>query len=126
VKQCAYFPQPNCEAWKQNNATTEMETTMNTREIWIFGMAAMGLVLTSQVQAAPNFMNGAFIVAARDQGEEVRPDQREDPRKNKRRASKRETEPEEPQGYGYGYERRQRERIELDRPDRDSGPRGRR
>ena len=85
----------------------------------------MGLVLTSQVQAAPNFMNGAFIVAARDQGEEVRPDQR-DSRKDKRRASKRQTESEEPQGYGYGYERRQQERSEQDRFDRDSAPRGRR
>jgi hypothetical protein len=113
MKQCAYFPQPKCEAWKRNNATTEMETTMNTRHNWIFGMAVLGLALTAPVQAAPDFMDGAFIVAERDQAEAVRPDQR-DSRKEKRRESKREAEREEPRGYGYGYERRQKQQSDED------------
>ena len=60
-------------------------------------------------------MDGAFIVAKRDRGDEVRPDPR-DARKDdpRRRTSavqpKREAEREEPQGYGYGYERRQQQR----------------
>ena len=83
------------------------------RQLWIFGLATLGLALAAPVQAAPDFMDGSFIVAKRDQADEVRPDQN-DTRKDKRRASKREAEREEPQGYGYGYERRQQERIEED------------
>jgi hypothetical protein len=93
-----------------------METTMNARQLGIIGLAALGLALTAPVQAAPDFMDGAFIVAKRDRADEVRQDPR-DARKDDRRASKRE----EPQGYGYGYERRQQQRYE------DEGrPRGRR
>jgi hypothetical protein len=121
VKQNAYFPQPHCEAWKQNNATPEMEITMNTRHNWVFGMAALGLALSAPVQAAPNYMDGAFIVAERDQGNEARQDQR-DARKDKRREAKRKTDSEEPQGYGYGYERRQQKQI----IEEEGRPRGRR
>jgi len=101
-----------------------METTMNTlmdintRQPWIFGLAALGLALAAPAQAAPDFMDGGFIVATSDRGDEARPDRR-DTRKNKqasegnkRRASEREAEREEPQGYGYGYERRQQKQIE--------------
>jgi hypothetical protein len=76
--------------------------------------------MTAPVQAAPDFMEGAFVVAKRDQVDEVRPDQRDD-RGDTRRAGRREAEREEPQGYGYGYERRQQQRNQDD--DR---PRGRR
>jgi len=90
---------------------------INTRQFWIFGLAALGLALTAPVQAAPDFLDGAFIVAQRDRGDEVRQDQRdarqdEYPEGHKRRASRREAEREEPQGYGYGYERRQQQRFE--------------
>jgi hypothetical protein len=100
-----------------------METTMNTRQLWIFGLTALGLALAAPVQAAPDWMDGAFIVAQRDRGDEVRPAQRE-ARKDERRASKREAEAEaeEPQGYGYGYERRQqkqKQRMEDDSHSRD-------
>lgn len=93
---------------------------MNTRVGWMVGVAALGLALAAPVHAAPDFMDGTFIVAKRDQADEARPDQH-DARKDKRRASKREAEREEPQGYGYGYERRQQER-----PEQDSRPRDRR
>ena len=99
---------------------------MNTRHIAIFGMAALGLALASPVQAAPDFMDGAFIVAKNDRGGEVRQEPR-DSRKDdsseggKRRASKHETVREDPQGYGYGYERRQQQRIEEN--DRSRGRR---
>lgn len=83
------------------------------RQLWIFGLSSLGLVLAAPVQAAPDFMDGSFIVAKRDQADEARPDQN-DARKDKRRASRREVVREEPQGYGYGYERRQQERIEED------------
>ena len=88
------------------------------RQLWIFGLATLGLALAAPVQAAPDFMDGSFIVAKRDRDEEVRPDQR-DVRKDDRRKSKREAEREEPQGYGYGYERRQHERVEEDSRSRD-------
>jgi hypothetical protein len=81
---------------------------MNTRNVGILGLAALGMILTAQVQAAPNFMEGSFIVAKRDQVEEPRQDQR-DTGKDKHRASKQEVEGDEPQGYGYGYERRQQQ-----------------
>lgn len=110
-------------------ATTDMETTMdtlrgiNTRQLGIFGLAALGLALTAPVQAAPDFVGGAFIVATRDHGDEVRQDQRDtrrEPRRDERRDARRDR-GDEPQGYGYGYERRQQQQIEE-----DSRARGRR
>lgn len=99
---------------------------MNTQKTWIFGLAALGLALAAPVQAAPDFMDGAFIVAKSDRGDEVRPDPRgarkdAPPEGDKRRATRREAVREEPQGYGYGYERRQQERFEGD--DRSRGRR---
>ena len=96
---------------------------MNIRQLWISGLAALGLALAAPVQAAPDLMDGAFIVAKRDRGDEVRPDRR-DARKDERRAVKREGETEEPQGYGYGYERRQQKQQQ--RPEDGSRPRDRR
>ena len=92
---------------------------MNTRQLGMFGLAALGLALTAPAQAAPDFLDGTFV-AARDRGDEVRQDQR-DARKDKRRAARREAGREEPQGYGYGYERRQQQRFEDD--DRSRGRR---
>ena len=87
---------------------------MKTRLIGMIGLATLGLALAVPVQAAPDFLDGAFMVAKRDQGEETRQDQR-DARKDKRRGSKqREAGQDESQGYGYGYERRQQERFEED------------
>lgn len=99
---------------------------MNTRQFGIFGLAALGLALAAPVQAAPDLMDGAFLLAKRDRVEDVRPDPRDarkdaQPEENRRRAPRRDAEREEPQGYGYGYERRQQQRFEED--DR---PRGRR
>ncbi len=91
---------------------------MNTRVGWMVGVTALGLVLTAPVHAAPDFMDGAFIVAKRDQVDEIRQDQHA-ARRDSHRASKREGDREEPQGYGYGYERRQQERSEQDRRPRD-------
>ena len=97
---------------------------MNTRHTWIVGLAALGLALAAPVQAAPDLMDGAFIVAKRDRGDEVRPDRR-DARKDERRAAGHEAETEEPQGYGYGYERR-RQKQQRQRPEDGSRPRDRR
>ena len=99
---------------------------MNTRQTWIFGLVALGLALAAPVQAAPDFMDGAFIVAKNDRGGEVRQEPRDSrkddsPEGGKRGASKHETVREEPQGYGYGYERRQQQRIEEN--DRSRGRR---
>ena len=93
---------------------------MNARHIGILGLAALGLAMAAPVQAAPDFMDGAFVVAKRDRVDEVRPDPRDD-RRDTRRDSRREAEREEPHGYGYGYERRQQQRNQ----DEDR-PRGRR
>jgi hypothetical protein len=101
-------------------AATETETTMNARQLGILGLAALGLALAAPVQAAPKFMDGAFIVVSQnDPADEARRDRREasngaPPEGNKRRASKRDATREEPQGYGYGYERRQQQRFEED------------
>jgi hypothetical protein len=93
-----------------------METTMNARQLWIFGLTALGMVLAAPVQAAPGFMDGAFIVAKRDRAEEVRQDQHDtrDMRQDERRAPKSNANRDEPQGYGYGYERRQQKQFEED------------
>ena len=96
-------------------------TSRNTRTGWIVGLATLGLALSAPVQAAPNFVEGGFIVAKRDRGDEVRSDPRET-RNEERRAPKREAEQqEEPQGYGYGYERRRQQQDEQE--DRSRGRR---
>jgi hypothetical protein len=100
-----------------------METTMNTRQLWISGLAALGLALAAPVQAAPDLMDGAFIVAKRDRGDEVRPDRR-DARRDERRAAGHEAGTEEPKGYGYGYERRRQKQPQQ--PEEGSRPRDRR
>ena len=96
---------------------------MNTRQLWISGLAALGLAAAAPVQAAPDLMDGAFIVAKRDRGDEARPDQR-DARKDERRAAGHEAGAEEPQGYGYGYERRRQKQPQQ--PEEGSRPRDRR
>ncbi len=83
------------------------------RKCWTIGLATLGLALAAPVQAAPNFMDGAFMVAKRDQADEAHQDRR-DSRRDDRRNARRDAEREEPQGYGYGYERRQQERNEQD------------
>src|SRR3569833_2172850 len=90
-------------------ATTEMETTMNTRRNWIIGLAGLGLVIAVTVQAAPNFMDGVIIVAKRDRADEDRQAARDDRRDRG----------DEPQGYGYGYERRQQRKFEYEGRPRD-------
>ena len=99
---------------------------MNARQLGIFGLAALGLALAAPVQAAPDFMDGALIVAQRDRTEEARQERREArkdeyPEGHKQRATRRGAGREEPQGYGYGYERRQQQRSEED--DRNRGRR---
>ena len=91
---------------------------MNARNNLILGAAVLGLALAAPVQAAPDFIEGSFIVAKRDQPDETRQDKRE-PRKSDRRDAKHEAERETPPGYGYGYERRQQEKNEQDDRSRD-------
>ncbi len=91
---------------------------MNARQKLISALAGLGLVIAVPVQAAPNFMDGAIIVAKRDRADEVRQDPR-DTRRDERRAAPRETVREERDGYGYGYERRQQQRLEEDHRPRD-------
>jgi hypothetical protein len=102
-----------------------METTMNTRQFGILGLAALGLALAAPVQAAQDFMGGAFVAASQD--DEVRRDPRDSRRdeqseEDKRRPSRRAAKRDEPHGYGYGYERRHQKRFEDD----DDRSRGRR
>ena len=98
---------------------------INTRQLGMLGLAALGLALAAPVQADPGFMDGAFIVAKRDRADEVRQDQRDARRDDRRdeRHDARRGRGEEPQGYGYGYgyERRQQQRFEED--DRTRGRR---
>ncbi len=94
---------------------------MDTRQTWIIGLAALGLAMVSPVHAAPDYLDGAFIVAKRDRGDEARQDRRDARKPDQRRAPGRAAERNEPPGYGYGYERRQQEQ-----PEPDSRPRGRR
>lgn len=90
---------------------------MNTRHRGWIGLAALGLALAGPVHAAPDYLDGAFIVAKRERGEDVRPAPRGDRRDAPR--DRREAEREEPRGYGYGYERRQQHRNEGDDRRRD-------
>ena len=91
---------------------------MNSRYSGLFGLASLGLALAGPVQAAPDFMDGAFIVAQRERGEDIRQGPRDARREG--RPPRRGVEHEEPRGYGYGYERRhQHEREEDRRPPRD-------
>jgi hypothetical protein len=82
-----------------------------TRKSWVIGVAALGLAVAIPAQAAPDFMDGAFIVAKQERSEDARTDQR-DAGKDAQRATKRKADRDEPQGYGYGYERRQQQRSE--------------
>jgi len=92
---------------------------MNTRLNWIFGLAGLGLAVATPVHAAPDFMEDAFIVAQRDQGDEVRQDRRGG-RKDGQRAAKREAGRDEAPGYGYGYERRQQQdQSNQNQPNQD-------
>ncbi|NDP48171.1 MAG: hypothetical protein GZ085_07230 [Sulfuriferula multivorans] len=91
---------------------------MNARNNLILGAAVLGLALAAPVQAAPDFIEGSFIVAKRDQPDDARQDKRET-RKSDRRDSKHEAGRETPPGYGYGYERRQQEKNEQDDRSRD-------
>ena len=93
---------------------------MNTRQIVIFAIAALGLTLAIPVQAAPRYLEDAFIVAKRESRDEARQDPR-DERGDARRDRRRDAEQEEPRGYGYGYERRQQQDREGD--DRRRGRR---
>ena len=98
---------------------------MNTRQSWIFGMAALGLAVAAPVEAAPDFTDGPFMIVKNEGGgrnarsDEFRNEQRDDHPKDVRRPSKREAVRDEPQGYGYGYERRQQQRPEEN--DRSRG-----
>ena len=98
---------------------------MNARHLGLFGLAALGLALTAPVQADPEFMESAFIVAQRDRGERGnrgnRGERTEVRRQDDRRDDRHDVEHEESQGYGYGYERRQQHRFEDD--DRQRGRR---
>jgi hypothetical protein len=105
-----------------------METTMNARQLGLFGLAALGLALTAPVHAAPDYMESAFIVAQRgDRGDRVderrqnRRDARQDERRDVRQDDRRDAGREESRGYGYGYERRQQQRSEDE--DRQRGRR---
>ena len=91
---------------------------MKTRNNLIFGAAVLGLALAAPVQAAPDFIEGSFVVAKRDQPDEARQDKREH-RKSERRDAGHEAGRETPSGYGYGYERRQKEKNEQDDRSRD-------
>ncbi len=91
---------------------------MNARNNLILGAAVFGLALAAPVQAAPDFIDGSFIVAKRDQPDEARQDKR-NARKGDRRDARHEAGHETPPGYGYGYERRQQEKNEQDDRSRD-------
>lgn len=88
---------------------------MNSRYSRLLGLAALGLALAGPVQAARDFMDGAFIVAQRDRGEDIRQGPR-DARRDGRPTPRRGVEREEPRGYGYGYERRHQREEDRRRP----------
>ena len=98
---------------------------MNSRYNGLFGLAALGLALAGPVHAAPDFMDGAFIVAQRDRGEDIRQGPR-DARREGRPTPRRGVEREESRGYGYGYERRHQHERDEDRPEDRRPPRDKR
>lgn len=93
---------------------------MNTRQIALFGMAALGLTLAIPAQAASDYPEGAFVVAKRESRDEARQDPR-DARGEAHRDRRREAEREESRGYGYGYERRHQRDHEQENDRRRGG-----
>lgn len=99
---------------------------MINRPTGLLALATLGLILSAPVHAAPDFMDGAVVVAKRDFSDDPRQSERNN-RNDERRSQRREAERDAPPGYGYGYERRQQERSERDvRYEEDSRARGRR
>lgn len=88
---------------------------MNTRHTWIVGLAALGFALAAPAQAAPDGLDGSFMVAKNDSRDDVRQAPR-DENKGTRSSTRREAERTEPQGYGYGYERRQQDQPSQGQP----------
>jgi len=96
------------EAKQRNHRNGE---TMNTRQLAIFGLAALGLALAAPVQAAPDSMEASFVVAKNDRNDNFRDDRRDD-RKDDRRNLKRDDDDRD--AYGYGYERRKQKHDDDD------------
>jgi len=86
----------------------EQGEIMKTRITMMIGIAGMGLMMALPAQAAPDYVDNAYMIAQRnidDGARRSRPDEGHDERKSYRRDAERD----DPEGFGYGYERRQRE-----------------
>ena len=80
-------------------------------------LAVLGLASAAPALAAPNYMEGAFIVVKQTHGKESYPEQRDRSKndsRDDRRASGNKDDHDEQEPYGYGYERRQQQRNEND------------
>lgn len=80
---------------------------MKTRFTLMIGMAAISLMMALPAQAAPDYVDNAYMNAKRNIDDGVSRD-RQDPDRENRKSKRRNVEDDDPQGYGYGYERRQR------------------
>ncbi|MEW6120009.1 MAG: hypothetical protein AB1593_07965 [Pseudomonadota bacterium] len=88
---------------------------MNARHYGIFGLAALGLVLTAPVHAAPDYLDGLIILVKTDRYDDR--DVRRDDRYDDRRSLKRDDDDDD--DYGTGYERRKQKRNDRDDDDDD-------
>lgn len=89
---------------------------MNARHYGIFGLAALGLVLTAPVHAAPDYLDGLIILVKKDRYDDR--DVRRDDRYDDRRSLKRDDDDDD-DDYGTGYERRKQKRNDRDDDDND-------
>lgn len=81
---------------------------MNVRFTALLMTSLAGLMLTGQTLAAPRFPEGDWL-AAREERDYGRRDEREtrnDKRREDRKAEEKPAEKDREHGYGYGYERR--------------------
>jgi hypothetical protein len=81
---------------------------MKTRITLLIGIAGMSLMVALPAQAAPDYVDSAYMIAQRNIDDGARRS-RQEADQDGRKSYRRDAERDDPDGFGYGYERRQRE-----------------
>lgn len=81
---------------------------MKTRITLMIGIAGMSLMMALPAQAAPDYVDSAYMIAQRNIDDGA-PRGRQNEGRDERKSYWRDGERDDPAGFGYGYERRQRE-----------------
>jgi hypothetical protein len=86
----------------------EQGEIMKTRITMMIGIAGMGLMMALPAQAAPDYVDSAYMIAQRNIDDGARRS-RQDEGRDERKSYRRDAERDDQEGFGYGYERRKRE-----------------